>query len=341
MWNPDDYIEHLYENTKPNLAFRARSLEEWSKWHESLKDKFTALLGQLPNKKEELNPVVLERQVFEFYVRERIEYSVDNQLRVPAYLLIPKNRSNPLPAVIACHGHGYGSREIVGLLPDGSENISDPGIHKNFAVELVKKGFIVLAPEILGFGDRRLRQDQDKDPRGNSCYRLTMNLLMMGKTLAGQRIFELRRAIDYLVTREDVAGERIGCMGLSGGGLLAAFTSALDERIQAVVISGYANTFKGSVLNTSHCTDNYIPGILPYAEMPDLIGLIAPRPLFIESGRKDHVFPLDSALEAISQLKIIYGAIGATDALETDIFPGEHEIWGKNAYDWLERQLNY
>ncbi|MEW9668307.1 dienelactone hydrolase family protein [Ammoniphilus sp. 3BR4] len=339
MWNPDEYLEYLYASIQPEFSFIARSKEDWFEWRSALKDKFSELLGHFPSEKVELSPIVLERKVFESYVRERIEYTVDAHLRVPAYLLIPKHRSGPLPAVIACHGHGYGSREIVGLWPDGSENTSAPGIHKNFALELVKKGFVVLAPEILGFGDRRLLQDQNEDPRVNSCYRLSMNLLMMGRTLAGQRVFELQRAVDYLIAREDVANEQIGCMGLSGGGLICAFASAIDERIKAVVLSGFVNTFKGSVLSMRHCADNYIPGILPYAEMPDLIGLIAPRPLFIETGMEDHVFPLDSALEAISQLKRIYGMIGATSALETDIFPGTHEIWGKNAYDWLEIQL--
>ena len=89
---------------------------------------------------------------------------------------------------------------------------------------------------------------------------------------------------------------KIGCMGISGGGLVAAFTSILDERIKATVISGYTSTFKGSIMDRRHCLDNYIPGILEYTEMPDLIGLIAPRALFIEAGTADHLFPLDKYL---------------------------------------------
>lgn len=79
-------------------------------------------------------------------------------------------------------------------------------------------------------------------------------------------------------------------MGISGGGLVAAFASALDERIKAAVVSGYVNTFEASIMAIRHCIDNYVPGLLQDAEMPDIVGLIAPRPLLIESGRTTGFF---------------------------------------------------
>lgn len=149
----------------------------------------------------------------------------------------------------------------------------------------MKQGFVVAAPEVLGFGDRRLAEDlKSGEPGRNSCFRLSAALLMTGQTMAGCRIYETMRALDYLQQRDEVDGERIGIMGISGGGLVAGFTAALDERISSAVVSGYANTFQDSILTRNHCLDNYIPGILLEAEMPDLLGLIAPRGLFLEAG---------------------------------------------------------
>lgn len=126
-------------------------------------------------------------------------------------------------------------------------------------------------------------------------------------------------------------------MGISGGGLVAGFAAALDERVKAAVISGYANTFADSILTTAHCVDNYVPGIMLDAELPDLLGLIAPRALLIESGDKDGVFPRNGAVAAYDRLSRIYSAAGAGNRLKADFFAGGHEVSGAKSYDWLSQ----
>jgi dienelactone hydrolase len=339
LWSPDEFLEQTYQNTKRSHSFNARNIQEWSEWRESLKSKFIGVLAIPPNDMTDLNPKVLEHKEFKDYIRERVEYSVDPNLRVPAYLLLPKNQKGPLPAVIACPGHGYGSKDVVGLSPDGVSERIGYSYHKDFAIELVKRGYVVLVPEVIGFGDRRLVEDMEKEPNENSCFRLATYLLMVGKTLAGQRVYELQKGIDFLLTCKEVDATRVGCMGFSGGGQIAAYTAAIDDRIKAVVISGYTNTFKNSILSMRHCLDNYLPGILQYAEMPDLIGLIAPRPLLIESGIRDHLFPIEAAELAFSKINNIYTTIGKPNQIKWDNFDGEHEINGKEAYDWLDSHL--
>jgi dienelactone hydrolase len=339
LWSPDLFLEQAYQNTKQRYSFNARNIKEWSEWRETLKSKFVDVLAISPSDTTVLNPIVLEHVECKDYIRERVEYSVDQNLRFPAYLLLPKNQKDPLPAVIACPGHGYGSKDVVGLSPDGKTARIGSSYHKDFAIDLVKRGYVVLVPEVIGFGDRRLAEDLDKEPTENSCYRLATYLLMLGKTLAGQRVYELQKGIDYLQTRNEVDVYRVGCMGFSGGGQIAAYTTAVDDRIKAVVVSGYTNTFQSSILSMRHCLDNYLPGILQYAEMPDLIGLIAPRPLLIESGIGDHLFPIEAAELAVSKIKKIYRTIGKPDQLKWDNFQGGHEINGKEAYDWFDLHL--
>lgn len=313
----------------------------FQKWRSELAAAFAERLGGFPETAAELQPVLLERTVCPGYTRERIEITTYEGLRMPLYLLIPEQPlSSPAPAVLAIHGHGYGSREIVGLKPDGSDREGDPGLHKDFAVSLVKQGFVVAAPEVLGFGDRRLEEDlASGEPGRNSCFRLSSALLMAGKTMAGYRIYETMRALDYLQTRQEVKDERIGIMGISGGGLVAGFTAALDQRISCAVVSGYANTFADSILTRNHCLDNYIPGILLDAEMPDLLGLMAPRALFLESGDADHLFGPEGVRTALAQLQTIYSAADHAGQLQADFFAGGHEIHGEPAFAWLRKQL--
>ncbi|WP_342565229.1 alpha/beta hydrolase family protein [Paenibacillus sp. FSL R7-0345] len=333
------YMNRLTDSAPRSSAYRGNV--PFSEWRSGLAAAFTEKLGGFPERHAELEPVLLERVACSGYVRERIEITTYKGLRMPLYLLIPEQASaSPAPAVIAVHGHGYGSREITGLHPDGSERQSDPGLHKDFAVSLVKEGFVVAAPEVLGFGDRRLAEDRASgEPGKNSCFRLSSALLMAGQTMAGYRIYETMRVVDYLQTRNEVHSGKTGIMGISGGGLVAGFTAALDERIACAVVSGYANTFAASILSRNHCLDNYIPGILLEAEMPDLLGLIAPRGLFLESGAADPLFGPEGARQALARLQEIYRAAGHAGQVGADFFPGGHEIHGGLAFAWLRGQL--
>ncbi len=340
MWNTERYLERMYEDTKPMYAFAARNKEEWSEWRKDLKQQFIADLGGFPVHPAELSPRIIEETACDGYIRQRVVITTYAGLEMPMYVLKPVGMaSDRFPAVIACHGHGYGSKEIAGLLPDGVKPLVEPTYQQQFAVELVKQGVIVCAPEILGFGDRRIASET-KNNAQNSCHRIATFLLQMGQSIAGHRVYETLRAIDYLCERPDVDPERIGCMGISGGGLVAGFAAAFDERIQAAAISGYVNTFKASILSIHHCVDNYIPGLNRHAEMPDIIGMIAPRPLLVESGTLDNIFPIAATLKACEQIHGIYRLLGKAENFETDIFEGGHRINGKKAYSWMVRNLS-
>ncbi|MBP1964321.1 alpha/beta hydrolase family protein [Paenibacillus aceris] len=334
MWSPDNYFKKFYERVTPSESFGASSQEEWSDWNGRLKRRFVELLGGFPTKNSELFPVLLESEVCDTYIRQRIQIQTYPNLYMPVYVLIPKKRKERMGAVIACHGHGYGSKDIVGLTKDGEEKTGETGYQKNFAVELVRRGYVVVAPELLGFGDRKI---VDESRESDSCKRLSTFLLAMGQTMAGYRVYETLRCVDYLLTRDDVDADRIGCMGISGGGLVCSFAAAVDDRISAAVVSGYANTFQASILSIHHCIDNYIPGLSLIAEMPDLLGLIAPRPLLIEAGKRDPIFPRHAALEAFEKIQSVYQLLEASENLELDLFDGDHQISGNVAYDWFHR----
>lgn len=333
--NPDKFLENLYE--KCDRLYYDPEKYDWNQWQQHARDIFRQSLGSFPEKTE-LDPVILEEKEFTDYIRQKVVYKSADMLKISAYVLIPRSQEGKNPAVIACHGHGYGNKAIVGLNPDGSDNKGEPDYQKNFAIELVKRGFLVIAPEILGFGERRLKEDVEQD-NDNSCHPISTYLLMMGKTMSGMRVYDTIRTIDYLQNREDVDEDRIGCMGISGGGLVCSFTGAIEERIKVAVISGYSNTFKDSVMSVNHCVDNYVPGLVEHLEMPEIISLIAPRPLLIESGKQDSIFPIKGTKTAYKRIKEIYAYHQVPDKLDKDFFEGDHQISGKKAYDWFENWL--
>lgn len=339
MWNPDSIMENLYHSYE-NKRLQQKRAENVEQTKIRLKRHLIKSLDIASEEQDELRPVLLERTELEDHIRERIEFGTVWGFRVPVYVLLPKEMTKRTASVLALHGHGYGSRQIVGLHPNGTENTGKPDLHGNYALELVKRGFIVVVPEIIGFGDRRLAADQKDGQVGNSsCQTLASHLLLYGTSLAGLRVHEARRALDYVLSREDVDPARVGCFGFSGGGLIAAYTAAIDERIKATVLCAFVNTFKGSIMQIRHCIDNYLPGVLEYSELPGLLGLLAPRSLFIESGQQDPIFPIETVEVAIQYLRQVYAEAGAAEKLGVHLFEGVHEVNGSQAYPWLIEAL--
>lgn len=340
MWSPDSYLAKLYRDTLASSFDAASQQIPYAKKQQELRRRLANALGGVPEQDAPLEPETLERFEHEGLIIEKLAYTTCEGLRVPAYALYPREPGGKLPAVLACHGHGPGQRAALGLNADGTF-AQEAGIHNRFAVELARRGMFVLVPELIGFGDRRLQASVDANPEATdtSCLPISLMLLMCGMTIAGLRVYEAKRGLDYIAGRPEVDAGLIGTLGFSGGGLVASHTAALDERIRAVVLCGYANTFESSILSRPHCLDNYIPGILQVAEQPELLGLIAPRPLFIESGTEDLVFPVEAAREALGRLGAIYRLTGAEDHLQSDLFPGKHEISGRRSWDWLKQQL--
>ena len=339
----DNYMEHLYQKHQAKFNIDSISSEkELSDWQADLRKEYAACLGAMPNSSL-LDVVISEDKYFERegFRRLKIEYTFDDALRAPAYVLVPDKPNGA--GVIALHGHGYGVRDIVGVRASGEEREidEDPGYHKDFALELVKRGFVVAAPELFGFGELMLAPN----PRhmhggaGSSCFSLTTQLLLYGKTMAGMRVWQGVRMLEYLMTRDDVDAERIGAMGISGGGLAASFLAAYEQRVKACVVSGYLCTYKDSIMSVHHCVDNFPPGLLNCGEMADLFGLIAPRPILIESGTRDDIFPIDGVKSSYDRIESLYKRIGADGKTDIDIFEGGHQISGAKAYDFLLKQL--
>ena len=345
MLHPDAYLEALYDELQQT---RTPGNETREQQRERLLARLKQVLGpfRLPQGDEaQFDPVVLERVELEEAYRERVVFTTLDGLRMPAYVMIPKSLApgEKRPAALLWHGHSpSGSKAMVGLNMDGSPKPGTGKLSDNLALELARRGLVVLAPDEAGIADRMLERDvqlQDPDLK-NSCYNLSVSLLMAGKTTAGLRAYEAIRAADYLASRKEVDAARIGNIGYSGGGTVASLSAALDDRIQASVVGCYPNTYRGSILHVRHCLCNYMPGILQHAEMPDLLGLIAPHPLFIETGENDMIFPIATAKDAIRQLSGLYEEIGHADRFGVHIHAGKHETSGEKSLDWLAETLH-
>jgi dienelactone hydrolase len=336
----------LWQFYHPDAAphrFTAEAPQEARRWQRKTRRALELTLGFSNLPVAPLAPERVEIVDKGEYIREKWLLSTWEHATMPLYLLIPKG-GGPFPVTLAFHGHGYGVKDIVGLWEDGQERDMPEGYHADFAVALCKRGFLVAAPEISCFGERQTDFSYLNTTIGqeipSTCDHAAKLAFHLGGTVLGLRVHDARRLVDYLETRPEADIHRLGAMGISGGGMLTFFTTCLEERIRACVISGYYSTFQDSILAMNHCTCNFVPGLGLFGEMYDLAGLIAPRPLLVEAGTYDPIFPLAAVQRSVDITRQrVYRVFGAESQVALDIFEGRHRISGKLAFDFLYEKL--
>lgn len=340
QYSPDAFMKGLYNEIYKSPYESVNTAEEAVKVGETVKENAKSIfnLNNIPGKAADLRPVEVGKPlVYSQYTLQKYSVEIAENLTMLFYVLTPKNIKSRAPGVVALCGHGYGVRQILNISKKGKKkhlNYFD-NYQKNFAAELAEKGCVVIAPELFGFGEARLNKDLLKPFYISSCDELSHHLLPYGLTVASVRIFQAIACAKILLKQNDIDKEKLGIMGISGGGLTALYAGVLCEDFKKIVISGYINSFKRSILSMWHCPDNYIPAILKTGEIYDFASSLAPRKLLIESGEKDKLFPIDASKKAHERIKRVYALVGAEDNLTVDVFNGKHSVSGRKSFGFL------
>jgi dienelactone hydrolase len=256
----------------PPYRFQGTTVEGWEAWHAEFRGRLKDLLGVRVHPRQARDArafeVIVEEKVRVGELRrELIWLNAKEGLRVPVYLFRPAKAENPQPAIVVFPGHGT---------IDQTAGLEESPQQAN-ALELARAGFVTLTVEPRGFG------------RLGAVDHLQIDAIarLVGRTWYGMLVQDGMRAIDYLLTRQEVDPARIGATGIGAGGALAMYATILDDRIRAALVSGYLGGYLASSLDKEHCPCTDIPGILRYGEMGDVAALIAPRPVMFVNGRLD------------------------------------------------------
>jgi hypothetical protein len=221
---------------------------------------------------------------------------------VTASLFIPENITKPAPAILFCSGHSSGAYRLP--------------LYQLPLLNLVKKGFIVLAIDPIGQGERLQYFNQEKGESliGGSTkehsYPSTQ-VFLTGKSVARYFLWDGIRGIDYLVGRKEVDPKRIGVHGLSGGGTQTAYISALDERVAASAPAGYITSYRRLLesIGVQDGEQNFYHGISSGIDHADFIEIRAPKPTLIMATTSDF-FSIQGSRETYSEVKRIYELSG-------------------------------
>jgi dienelactone hydrolase len=338
-----DYLWQLYDSQPRQLAFHAETRAQYQAWRDALCTQLIECLGGFPADRCDLSAQVIEVVEEQDYRREKAYFYSEPGVAVPCYVLTPHSASPPYRPVIALHGHGSdGARLVLGLARDDQELAHMHTLNYDYARQLARHGLMVFAPALRDLGERIEARPAFRTGEGvweKSCQMSALVGALLGKSLAGLRVWDVMRTVDYIRSRPEPMRQGIGCLGLSGGGVVALYAAALDDRLSAVVIDGALCTFRASIMAIEHCADNYVPELARYAETYDIAGLIAPRPLLIEHGTEDPIFPIEGVRQAHHQLARIYALLGYPERLALDEFAGGHRFGGGRAFAWLDQWL--
>ena len=226
-----------------------------------------------------------------------------------AMLAVPAEVSGPMPAVVAIHGHG-GNR----MTPFNPEE----AMYQSFGNELARRGFVVISTDI---GQHEVYEE--------------------GRTLMGERLWDLMRCVDYLRSLEEVDPARIGCAGLSLGGEMAMWLGAMDSRVAAMVSAGFLTVM--DQMEQNHCPCWKFEGLRELVDFPDIYAMMAPRALQCQNGLQEPPtqFTPDLARRALLEIVPAYRDTGAPGKLELIVHKGGHEIALEPLVAFLEKYLHH
>jgi dienelactone hydrolase len=350
------------------LSFLREEFKDVAAWKRQARGKLLELLHYAPPKVDP-KPEVVEKVDRGDYVREKVYLNTTPDLRIPAYVLVPKKVERPAPALVALHDHGgfyfWGKEKLVErddehrVLTDFKKRYY---AGKSIASELARQGYVVIVIDMFYWGERRLILDDDaadwreRPPTvtperialfnrraGDSESLVGRTIYSAGFTWPGVMFWDDVRTVDYLLTRPEVDPKRIGCVGLSVGGLRSCHLAALDERIKAAVVVGWMASFpaqlKRHVIHTIGHT-KVVPGLMRYLDYPDVASLAMPAAMLVINGGKDWLFDLDGVKASFEKVAACYKKADAADKFRAKLYDTPHEFNAEmqaEAWEWLKK----
>lgn len=332
--------QHLAAEGYDQLARREQAVAplvsraDWQRRQATIRARLQDAMGPFPERTPLRARTVgtLER---EGYRVEHLLYESVPGFHVTGSLFIPDDLDAPAPAVLYLSGHaGEAYRSTT---------------YQHVILNLVAKGFVVLAIDPIGQGERlqyvnpATGQSTIGGPTNEHSY-VGAQAFLTGQSLAQVLTWDAIRAIDYLVNRPEVDADRIGVTGRSGGGTQAAYVAALDERVRAAAPENYITSFRRLLqsIGPQDAEQNLVHGLARGLDHADLLTVRAPRPTLMISTTRDF-FSIQGARETAHEVARAYTAFGAADhfkMVEDDAGHASTEANREALYAFFQRHLN-
>jgi dienelactone hydrolase len=361
------------QNKLPSLSFRRnewKNLEKWKKAAKTRAKERMAIpeIGSLPK------VTVSKKYEYDGLQVEELSWQLPYGRPTEAILLKPVNATEPLPGILAFHDHGgkkyFGTRKITKTNDDQhplmKEHQKEYYSGRAWSNEIAKRGYVVLVSDAFPFASRRVmlqdvpenlregfNDENPEDSKNIEDYNqwsrnhedvMAKSLFCAGTTWPGVFFAEDRVALDVLCSRQDVDASRIGCGGLSGGGMRTVFMGGLDSRIKCAVCVGLMSTWKDFLLHKSytHTWMTFVPLLPNELDFPEIFGLRVPLPTMVLNDIEDGLFTLPEMKAADQILAEVFEKANASNRYKCSFYPGIHKFdsdMQTEAFDWFDKWL--
>jgi len=363
----------LTENKLPSLSLRKKEWANLEAWRKAARNRTRERMA-IPQLNGTPQVTVKKQYTYDGLHIEELSWHLPYGRATEAILLKPFDHKGRLPGVLAFHDHGgnkyFGTRKITRtsdeqhpMIPAHQQEYYQG---KAWANELAKRGYVVLVPDAFTFGSRRVQlQDvpeflrnglNDNDPEqpqhitaynqwaGEHEHIMAKSLFSAGTTWPGVFFAEDQKALDVLCSRNDVDSNRVGCGGLSGGGIRTVYMAGLDPRIKCAVPVGFMTTWNDFLLNKSftHTWMTYVPLLPKELDFPEILGLRAPLPALVLNNNEDTLFTLPEMKKADAILADVYKKAKGEDRYKCSFYPGPHKFdiaMQAEAFAWFDKWL--
>jgi dienelactone hydrolase len=356
----------------PSLSFRNKKYSSIDTWRREAKQRVIERMG-IPDIGKAPEVKIKKQYTYDGLEIEEMSWQLPYGRPTDAILLKPQGQRGRLPAILAFHDHGgnkyFGTRKITKTgeqHPLMHEHQRDYYSGRAWANDIAKRGYVVLVSDAFPFASRRVwMQDvpahlreklTDEDPEKAENIRaynewaarhehiMAKSLFSAGTTWPGVFFAEDRIALDILSSRSDVDATRIGCGGLSGGGMRTVFMGGLDPRIKCAVCVGFMTTWKDFVVDKSftHTWMTYVPILPNELDFPEILGLRAPLPTLVLNDEHDQLYTMPEMQKADNILREVFQKAGASDKYKCSYYPGPHKFDAKmqeEAFAWFDKHL--
>jgi dienelactone hydrolase len=368
-----EWAAALNENKLPAFSFRRKEWPNLEAWRKAAIKRINERLA-IPDIGGTPKVNIVKQYTYDGLHIEELNWQLPYGRPTAGILLKPLNAKGRLPAILAFHDHGgnkyFGTKKITKISDHPDSLIVD---HQKeyyeglaWANEIAKRGYVVLVPDAFPFASRRvmlqdvpehlrngLNDNEHENPANIKAYNewagehehiMAKSLFSAGTTWPGVFLAEDRKALDILCAREDVDTNRIGCGGLSGGGMRTIFMGGLDPRIKCAVCVGFMTTWKDLVIDKSftHTWMAYVPILPNEMDLPEIFGLRTPLPAMVLNNNEDGLFTLSEMKQADKILGEVYKKANVPDHYQCSFYPGPHKFDAKmqaEAFEWFDKWL--
>lgn len=345
-----DLLPVMVDQLKARMTYPmawSSDVEDLAQWQRKGQEKLWSLTWQVPTSVP-FDPVVVDEVDRGTYIARKVAFNLTQDSRVLGLLLIPKG-GGPFPSAVFYHDHGarfdIGKEKLIRTWNDPDRlAVSQVWAERYFSGRfpgdvLAERGYMVLAVDALGWGDRGPMSYEDQQA-------LAANMANLGSSMAGLMAYEDVRAAEFLAAQPETDAERVAAIGFSMGAFRAWQAAALSDAVKASIAINWMAPAKqlmvpgNNQLRGGSAWQMLHPGILRFLDYPDVASLAAPKPMLLLAGDQDPLFPPEAVYQAWDKMAKVWKAWGYPDRLSVKMWSGSHVFIDQQqdyAYDWLTR----